>query len=65
MGNNILNTYSEWSLQTRTVAANLLSKSPMVARTTCIGDLLILTDQIFLCGLERVLSQARATSCEP
>ena len=33
MGNNILNTYSEWSLQTRTVAANLLSKSPMVART--------------------------------
>ena len=65
MGNNILNTFSEWSPRTRTVAANLLSKSPMAARTTCVGDLLTLTDQIFLCGLERVLSQAQATSCDP
>ena len=44
---------------------NLLSKSSMAARTTCVGDLLSLTDQIFLCGLERVLSQARDTSCDP
>ena len=65
IGNNILNIYSKWSPRTRTVVANLLSKSPMAARTTCVGDLQPLTDQIFLCGLEWVLSQARTTSCNP